>query len=42
MISVSSDGHSNYESDGKLSPDSDADPFHLDFSLSPDTSKTDL
>jgi hypothetical protein len=40
IITVSSDGHSNYESDGKLSPDSDADPFHLDFSLSPGTSKT--
>ena len=35
VISVSSDGHSSYESDGKLSPDSNADPFHLDFSLSP-------
>jgi len=40
VISVSSDGHSTYESDGKLSPDSDADPFHLDFSMSPATSKT--
>jgi hypothetical protein len=40
VISVSSDGHSTYESDGKLSPDSDADPFHLDFSVSPTTSKT--
>jgi len=40
VISVSSDGHSTYESDGKLSPDSDADPFHLDFSVSPGTSKT--
>jgi hypothetical protein len=40
VISVSSDGHSSYESDGKLSPDSDADPFHLDFSMSPETSKT--
>ena len=40
VISVSSDGHSSYESDGKLSPDSNADPFHLDFSLSPGTSKT--
>jgi hypothetical protein len=39
VISVSSDGHSSYESDGKLSPDSDADPFHLDFSVSPETSK---
>ena len=40
VISVSSDGHSTYESDGKLSPESEADPFHLDFSLSPGTSKT--
>jgi hypothetical protein len=38
VISVSSDGHSSYDSDGKLSPDSEADPFHLDFSLSPKTS----
>lgn len=40
VIAVSSDGHSTYESDGKLSPDSEADPFHLDFSVSPDTSRT--
>lgn len=40
VISVSSDGRSTYESDGKLSPDSDADPFHLDFSLSPATTRT--
>jgi hypothetical protein len=39
VISVSPDGRSTYESDGKLSPDSDADPFHLDFSVSPATSK---
>jgi hypothetical protein len=38
-ISVSSDGRSTYESDGKLSPDSDGDPFHLDFSMSPDTTR---
>ena len=37
VISVSSDGHSTYESDGKLSPDSEADPFHLDFMVSPGT-----
>lgn len=37
VISVSSDGHSTYESDGKLSPDSEADPFHLDFVVSPGT-----
>ncbi|MGH9504732.1 MAG: hypothetical protein ACRD20_17910 [Terriglobales bacterium] len=36
-ISVSSDGHSTYDSDGKLSPDSEGDPFHLDFSMSPET-----
>ncbi len=40
VISISSDGHSTYESDGKLSPDSKADPFHLDFSVSPATSRT--
>jgi len=39
VISVSSDGHSAYDSDGKLSAESDADPFHLDFSVSPATSK---
>lgn len=39
VISVASDGHSSYESDGKLSPDSEADPFHLDFSMSSTTSK---
>ncbi len=33
-ISVSDDGRSTYDSDGKLSPDSDGDPFHLDFSAS--------
>ncbi len=38
-ISVSSDGRSTYESDGKLSPDSDGDPFHLDFSMSRETSR---
>ena len=36
-ISVSSDGRSTYDSDGKLSPDSEGDPFHLDFSMSPET-----
>jgi hypothetical protein len=36
-ISVSSDGHSTYDSDGKLSADSEGDPFHLDFSMSPET-----
>ena len=38
-ISVSSDGHSTYDSDGKLSPDSEGDPFHLDFSMSAETSQ---
>ncbi len=38
-IAVSSNGHSTYESDGKLSPDSDGDPFHLDFSVSSETSR---
>ena len=38
-ISVSSDGHSTYDSDGKLSPDSEGDPFHLDFSMSSETSR---
>jgi hypothetical protein len=37
VISVSSDGHSTYDSDGKLSPDSEGDPFHLDFSMSSET-----
>jgi hypothetical protein len=38
-ISVSSNGRSTYDSDGKLSPDSEGDPFHLDFSMSPETSR---
>jgi len=38
-IAVSSNGHSTYDSDGKLSPDSDNDPFHLDFSVSSETSR---
>ena len=41
-ISVSSDGHSTYDSDGKLSPESDPDPFHLDFSVSPATQKNHI
>ena len=32
-------GNSSYESDGKLSPDSDRDPFHLDFSMSNPTTR---
>jgi hypothetical protein len=39
VFSVASDGRSTYESDGRLSRDSDADPFHLSFSVSPATSK---
>ncbi len=38
-IAVSSNGHSTYDSDGKLSPDSEGDPFHLDFSVSSETSR---
>jgi len=38
-ISVSSNGHSTYDSDGKLSPDSEGDPFHLEFPMSPETSR---
>ena len=38
-ISVSSDGRSTYESDGKLSPNSEGDPFRLDFSMSSETSR---
>jgi hypothetical protein len=34
VISVSSDGHATYESNGKLSPDAQADSSRLDFSLS--------
>jgi hypothetical protein len=37
VISVSSDGTATYESDGKLSPDAQADASHLEFSLSPVT-----
>jgi len=40
VISVSSNGQSTYDSDGKLSPDSAADPFHLEFTLSPATRAT--
>jgi hypothetical protein len=39
VISVHSDGRSTYDSDGKLSPESEDDTFHLDFSVSPATSK---
>ncbi len=36
-ISISSDGHATYDSDGKLTAESEDDPFHLDFSLSDST-----
>ena len=37
-ISVASDGHAEYNSTGKLTPDSEPpDPFHLDFTISPTT-----
>jgi hypothetical protein len=37
-ISVASDGHAEYDSTGKLTPDSEPpDPFHLDFTISPAT-----
>ena len=33
-ISVSSNGHGTYDSDGKLNPEAESDPFHIDFALS--------
>jgi hypothetical protein len=40
VITVSSDRHSNYESTGKLTPQSDVgDPFSEDFTISADTCK---
>ena len=37
-MSVASDGHAEYNSTGKLTPDSEPpDPFHLEFSISPGT-----
>lgn len=37
-VSVTSDGHAEYNSTGKLTPDSEPpDPFHLDFTISPAT-----
>jgi hypothetical protein len=36
VVSVSEDGRASYDSDGKLSPDSEAgDTFHSDFTVSP-------
>ena len=37
QIMTHSDGRASYDSSGKLTPDADADPFHLDFQLSPAT-----
>jgi hypothetical protein len=39
VISVLSDGRATYDSDGKLSPESEGDLFHLDFSVTPATGK---
>jgi hypothetical protein len=36
-FSVSSDGHATYESHGKLNSDSEAEPFHFDFTISSTT-----
>ena len=37
-ITVASDGHAEYNSTGKLTPDSEPpDPFHLEFTISPAT-----
>src|SRR5207244_12909048 len=35
VISVASDGHASYESNGKLSAEAQDDAYRLDFSLSP-------
>ncbi len=37
FISVSSDGQSVYDSHTKVTSDSEGDPFHLDFAMSPPT-----
>ena len=40
MFSVASDGQASYDSTGKLTPDAEpGDPFHHDFSVSPETTK---
>jgi hypothetical protein len=40
VVTVSSDRHASYDSTGKLTPESDpGDPFHDEFTLSPDTCK---
>ena len=40
VVTVSSDRHASYDSTGKLTPQSDpGDPFHDDFTMSPETCK---
>jgi len=40
VVTVSSDRHASYDSTGKLTPQSDpGDPFHNDFTMSPETCK---
>ncbi len=39
VLSVSADNHGTYDSDGKLSPDSTSDPFHLEFPVTPATTQ---
>ena len=40
VVTVSSDRHSSYDSTGKLTPQADpGDPFHDDFTMSPETCK---
>jgi hypothetical protein len=38
-VSVFSDHRSTYDSDGKLSPEAEGEPFHLDFSIAPATGR---
>jgi hypothetical protein len=37
VISIASDGHASYKSNGKLSPEAQDDAYRMDFSLSPTT-----
>src|SRR5262245_26939134 len=37
VISVNSDGHGSYDSTGKISPEAEGDPFHLEFTVSSET-----
>src|SRR5215470_5241772 len=37
VISVDSDGRGSYDSTGKISPEAEGDPFHLEFTLSLET-----